>query len=52
MSKVGIGREHLGNNPVFRELQPVVVGDGVNLVSIGAQSLFDALTHWFGMFGV
>lgn len=52
MSKVDIGRERLSDILVFRELEPIVVGDGVNLISIGGQSLNNALTHWLGVFGV
>ena len=52
MGKVDIGRQGLCDILVFRELQAVVIGDGVNLVSIRDQPLYDALTHRLGVFGV
>ena len=52
MSKIDIGRQGLNDILVFGELQPIVIGDGVNLVSIRGQSLYDTLTHWLGVFGL
>ena len=52
MGKVDIGRQGLCDILVFRELQIVVIGDSVNLVSIRDQPLYDALTHRLGVFGV
>jgi hypothetical protein len=52
MRKVDVGRQSLNDILVFRALQAVVIGDGVNLVSIRDQPLYDALTHRFGVFGI
>ena len=35
---------------MLREFQSIVIVNGVNLVSIRDQSLYDALVHWFGVF--
>ena len=52
MSKVDIGRQSLSDILVFGELQSVVIGDGVDLVLIRSQPLYDALTHQIGVFGI
>ena len=52
MSKVVIDRQGLSDILVFGEFQPIIIGDGVNLVSIRGQSLHDTLTHWLGVFGL
>ena len=52
MDKVDIGRQGLSYILVFGELQSVVIGDGVNLISIRDHSFYDTLVHWFGVFGV
>ena len=52
MSKVDVGRQRLGDILVLGELQSIVIGDGVDLVSIRSQSLYDVLAHWLGVFGV
>ena len=52
MDKLDIGRQSLSYILVFGELQSVVIGDGVNLISIRNHSFYDTLVHWFGVFGV
>ena len=52
MSKVDIGRQGLSDTLVFGEFQPIVIGDGVDLVSIRGQSLYDALAHQVSVFGI
>ena len=52
MDKVDIGRQGLSYILVFGELQSVVIGDGVNLISIRNHSFYETLVHWFGVFGV
>ena len=44
MSKVDVGRQRLGDILVLGELQSIVIGDGVDLVSIRSQPLYDAFT--------
>ena len=52
MSKVDVGRQRLGDILVLGELQSIVIGDGVDLVLIRNQSLYDALTDRLGVFGL
>ena len=51
MSKVDIGRQGSSDIQVFGELQSIVIGDGVDLVSIRSQPLYDAFTDRLGVFG-
>ena len=52
MRKVDIRKQGLRDILLLGEHQSVVIGDGVDLVLIRNQSLYDALAHWFGVFGV
>ena len=51
VSKVDVGRQRLGDILVLGELQSIVIGDGVDLVSIRSQPLYDAFTDRLGVFG-
>jgi hypothetical protein len=52
MSKVDVGRKGLSDILVFGEFQPVVIGDGVDLILIRNQPFYDALTDRLGVFGL